>query len=201
MSDTLRTRTAQAAGRTSFHVRTCTAHVWLTDPEITEEWTQSPLYDRQTCPFLSRSRPLDLWPIETERLSAASRRSCTARAIWPSPTRCSPTTTSSTTPCRLVSQLAAKALCGGNPNCVPRPGVHYRVRNCRRRHRRCAPHGPRHTPRGVGASTGPSSGQDAHVDRNALLPMVGGRLVEHWPAVDQLGLLQQLNAIPTSVPA
>ena len=26
--------------------------------------------------------------------------------------------------------------------------------------------------------------------------MAGGRLVEHWPAVDQLGLLQQLGAIP-----
>jgi predicted ester cyclase len=29
--------------------------------------------------------------------------------------------------------------------------------------------------------------------------MAGGQLVEHWPAVDQLGLLQQLGAIP--VPA
>jgi predicted ester cyclase len=42
----------------------------------------------------------------------------------------------------------------------------------------------------------PPTGKTVEVTYMAMLRLAGGRFVEHWAQVDQLGLLQQLGAIP-----
>ncbi len=43
----------------------------------------------------------------------------------------------------------------------------------------------------------PASGRSATWEELHMARVVGGRLVEHWANVDQMGMLQQLGFIPT----